>query len=210
MLKDIDVYYTFTAFKLHFTDKHYNINKYSKPHINHETFERSRYKAITEKILKRYTDKKSLQNVVISGLIRNHEMQIQDILDDGLIQEAFNKFVKYQNRQSYYFNEELNQILTILKEINLSFKDWLYGGAILNWYSCNKISHPTFMSLDYFTNFLTKGEQNNIVFNQFHRFFCLRYKEINNIPTVNWYKSKELQETFINFCKTNSKKGKTN
>ena len=203
-MKEIDVYRTFTALKLHFTQQGYNINKDAPPRINPDTFERSHHLTVAKNILKRYSDKKTLQNVVISGLIRNHSMIMDDVVNDDYVISAYNNFMKYQNRQGYYFNEELKQILKVLKEINLSFKDWLYGGVILNWYSSNRVSHPTFMALDHFTNFINKGEQNNVVFNQFHRFFCLRYKEAS-IPSVNWYKSKELQETFINFCKTNSK-----
>lgn len=164
------VYRLFTSYRLHFEGR-YDISKNGYGHVHAPTTipNESLYKRLSN-----YSEF-TLHDMFLAAFLYKERLKTPaEFMNDTGYEAALNNMIKRHNRFSVYYQEDLENILTILGDQHYSLKDWLYGGGVLRWYSEKKVNIDTFATLDMFFHVLKEGD-NVEAFDMFHRTFVMQY-----------------------------------
>ncbi len=185
-MNGIDAYHIFTAMRLHFTQKKFNyvdtIGKKKKVSISvnrwRELKERERFEAFGAK----FADEQHLMEYLIPAFVDTPDLFIWDIISD---KERYKKlhdaWIKKKSRSIYYFHSECDEVFSKLRSINVSLRDFLFGGIICQWLTEGQISMETFIILDKLTFFLTKVADPGMLYNVYFSLIVEKYSMLMDV-----------------------------
>jgi hypothetical protein len=157
-LSPYETFCLYIALKNHFTREKYDYHKYNgKTRISQDSFMSRRDRFQFQKLSKKY-DANEMPDFIIANILQNKNW-IGDLLEDDA-HDNYIKYIKYNQSISYYFTNELNNILNKTTEIKslFSIRKNQYP-TIIQYYLGNDISIQTLSLLNKFIGFATKFDE---------------------------------------------------